>query len=392
MHIATILEQIAQLATVWASERADRQQRTTADPADYDQLRTLGVPLLAVPVEFGGTWESLAQSARPICTMLRTLAQGDPSITLSSAMHQGVLGSWRIPSVPEPYNAAWQRQRHEVFQTVVDGAWWGTIVSEPGSGGDASQTRSQCVPEAPGSLTYRMSGHKHFGSGSGLTSFMTTRAIAEGETTPDLFFLEVRHHPWDGSTGMRLVAPWRGHGMRSTNSHAFAFQHFPATRVAWPGHQAELMAATSGLGGMAFSSVIAGVVDTAMDYTRQWLRDQRRQGSSLRAYQQIEWTMAEQEAFLMDRAWEGTLQVLDQGKLNRRTILMTKECIARLSESVLTRLCKLTGGTAYTWDCPLGAWLHDVQALGYLRPPWALAFDNLPTMGWQEDERGGRSH
>jgi len=94
----------------------------------------------------------------------------------------------------------------------------------------------------------------------------------------------------------------------------------------------------------------------------------------------------------MDRAWEGTLQVLDQGKLNRRTILMTKECIARLSESVLTRLCKLTGGTAYTWDCPLGAWLHDVQALGYLRPPWALAFDNLLTMGWQEDERGGRSH
>jgi hypothetical protein len=42
----------------------------------------LGVPLMAVPVEFGGTWDSLAQSARPICTMLRRLAQGDPSITL----------------------------------------------------------------------------------------------------------------------------------------------------------------------------------------------------------------------------------------------------------------------------------------------------------------------
>ena len=97
--------------------------------------------------------------------------------------------------------------------------------------------------------------------------------------------------------------------------------------------------------------------------------------------------MAEQEAFLIDRAWEGTLQSLDQGKLNRRMILMTKECIARLSESVLSRLCKLTGGTAYTWYCPLGAWLQDVQALGYLRPPWALAFDNLFTMGWQEDER-----
>ncbi len=109
--------------------------------------------------------------------------------------------------MPEPFNEAWQKQRKEVFQTVVDGAWWGTIVSEPGSGGDAGLTQSRCVPEAPGSLKHRISGQKHFGSGSGLTSFMTTRAVPEGETTPDLFFLEVRNQPWDGSTGMRLSAP-----------------------------------------------------------------------------------------------------------------------------------------------------------------------------------------
>lgn len=384
MTVESILEQIPKLAKEWASQRADRQTRTKADPADYEQLRKLGVPLMSVPVEFGGTWESIEQFARPFCMLLRTLAQGDPSITLASAMHQGVLASWRIPSVPEPHNEAWQKQRREVFQTVLDGAWWGTIVSEPGSGGDTGQTRSLCVPEASDSLEYRMSGQKHFGSASGLTSFMTTRAVPQGETTPDLFFLEVRNQPWDGSTGMRLSAEWRGHGMMSTNSHAFEFKDFPATRVAWPGHQSEIMAASSGLGGMSWCSVIAGIVDAAMDYTRQRLRETRRQGNSLRSFQQVEWTMAEQEAFLIDRAWEGTLQMMDRGIVDRRTILMTKESIARLSESVLSRLCKLTGGTAYTWYCPLGAWLQDVQALGYLRPPWALAFDNLYNMGWQE--------
>jgi len=384
MSIASILENAPKLAMEWAAEREDRQTRTDADPADYEQLRKLGIPLMGVPVEFGGTWESLAQSARPLCTMLRTLAAGDPSITLSSAMHQGVLGSWRIPTVPEPFNDAWQKQRKEVFQTVVDGAWWGTIVSEPGSGGDTGLTRSRCVPEAPGSLKYRISGQKHFGSGSGLTSFMTTRALAEGETTPDLFFLEVRNQPWDGSTGMRLSAPWRGHGMMSTNSHAFEFKDYPATRVAWPGHQAELMAANSGLGGMSFTSVITGVVDAAMSYTRQRLKESRSQGSALRAFVQVEWTMAEQEAFLIDRAWEGTLQMLDQGLIDRRIILMTKESVAQLSESVLSRLCKLSGGTAYTWYSPLGAWSDDVRALGYLRPPWALAFDNLYNMGLQD--------
>ncbi|MCH7620370.1 MAG: acyl-CoA/acyl-ACP dehydrogenase [Chloroflexi bacterium] len=384
MSIASILENAPKLAREWAAEREDRQTRTEADPADYQRLQDLGIPLMAVPVEFGGTWENLAQSARPLCTMLRTLAAGDPSITLSSAMHQGVLGSWRIPTVPEPFNDAWQKQRKEVFQTVVDGAWWGTIVSEPGSGGDTGLTQSRCVPEAPGSLKYRISGQKHFGSGSGLTSFMTTRALAEGETTPDLFFLEVRNQPWDGSTGMRLSAPWRGHGMMSTNSHAFEFKDFPATRVAWPGHQAELMAANSGLGGMSFTSCIIGVVDAAMDYTRQRLKEGMSQGSALRAFVQVEWTMAEQEAFLIDQAWEGTLRSLEQGVIDRRIILMTKECVARLSESVLSRLCKLSGGTAYTWYSPLGAWFEDVRALGYLRPPWALAYDNLFNMGWQD--------
>ncbi len=109
--VETILEAIPKLAKEWASQREDRQQRTEADPADYDQLRKLGVHLMSVPVEFGGTWENLSQFARPVCTMLRTLAQGDPSITLASAMHQGVLGSWRVPTVPEPYNDAWQKLR-----------------------------------------------------------------------------------------------------------------------------------------------------------------------------------------------------------------------------------------------------------------------------------------
>lgn len=383
MTVETILEKAPKLAREFAAERAERQRRTKADPVDFQRLRELGIPLMAVPVEFGGTWESLAQSARPICTMLRTLAQGDPSVTLASAMHHLVLSSWRIPSVPQPYTEVWARQRREVFQTVLDGAWWGTIVSEPGSGGDTGQTRAVAHPEGSSKLKYRLTGQKHFGSGSGVTSFMTTRAIPAGENAPELFYLEVRDAPWDGSTGMKLVAEWRGHGMMSTNSHAFEFRDFLATRVAWPGHQKELMEANGGLGGVAFTSVIVGVVDAAMAYSRQRLKGSKSQESGLRAFQQVEWTLAEQEAWLIDQAWEGVMRSFDQGKQTRRGVLLAKESIARLAESVLNRLCKLAGGSAYTWYSPLGAWFEDVRALGYLRPPWALAFDQLFEMSWQ---------
>ena len=197
--IASILEQAPTVAAEWAEERADRQQRTKADPADYARLAEIGVPLMAVPTDLGGTWETIEQSARPICSMLRKLAVGDPSITLASAMHHLVLASWRLPTVPEPFTAGWIKQRNSVFDSVHSGCWWGTIVSEPGSGGDTSRTASVCEPDGESDFGYRISGQKHFGSGSGLTSFMTTRALAAGETTPDLFFMEVRNHPWDGS-------------------------------------------------------------------------------------------------------------------------------------------------------------------------------------------------
>jgi alkylation response protein AidB-like acyl-CoA dehydrogenase len=384
MKVEQILEKLPTVVAEWSEQRSERQQRTKADPADYQQLREIGIPLLAVPVEFGGTWENLAKSARTIGTMLRTLAQGDPSITLASSMHQGVLASWRVPAVPEPYNGAWQIQRREVFSTVTEGAWWGTIVSEPGSGGDTGKTQSLCIQDTTNPSSYLLSGQKHFGSGSGLTSFMTTRAIPNGESEPDLFFMEVRDQPWDGSTGIRLAAEWRGHGMSSTNSHAFEFTNFPATRIAWPGHQTELMAGNGSLGGMSFTSVIVGVVDAAMAYTKTWLKTNLANGSSLRAFQQVEWTMAEQEYWLIEQAWESGMRSFDSNTLERRTVLLAKENVARLASSVLDRLCKLSGGTAYTKYSPLGTWLQDVRALGYLRPPWALAFDTMFNMSLED--------
>ena len=51
--------------------------------------------------------------------------------------------------------------------------------------------------------------------------------------------------------------------------------------------------------------------------------------------------------------------------------------IALLAESILTRLCRIAGGGAYARHSPLGFWFEDVRALGFLRPPWALAADAL---------------
>ena len=50
---------------------------------------------------------------------------------------------------------------------------------------------------------------------------------------------------------------------------------------------------------------------------------------------------------------------------------------AQLAESCRGRLCKVLGGGTFSRRSPFGHWFEDVRALGFLRPPWGLAFDAL---------------
>ena len=75
---------------------------------------------------------------------------------------------------------------------------------------------------------------------------MITVAVPEGETAPDMFVLDLREAEWDGSSGVTLTAPWDGHGMAATQSHAFSFEEFPVTRMAWPGQFSRLAEAAGG--------------------------------------------------------------------------------------------------------------------------------------------------
>lgn len=378
MNARTILDNVGELAAQFAAARSARQRRRTLDAADFARLGEAGFLLTGVPVDQGGIWESVARSTRPICGMLRTLAHGDSSVALVAAMHPAVLGFWlATPEAPAPYQQAWDAQRRHVCQTACEGAWWGTITSEPGSGGDVAQTRAVARPGPNGA--YRLSGQKHFGSGSGITSYMLTSAVPAGEPEPDWFFLDVRGAPWDGSTGMRLVAEWDGHGMIATQSHAFAFTDFPAIRFAWPSHARAIQEAAGSAIGCCFTAVIVGIVETAVDAARQQLARRR---DALRPYEQVEWARADLEAWLVQQAFEGMLRAVEERGHAPGAVVRGKTAVAELAESALTRLGKVLGGGTYARHAPFGFWAQDVRALGFLRPPWGLAYDRLLDTSW----------
>jgi alkylation response protein AidB-like acyl-CoA dehydrogenase len=383
---APYVEAVRELAQAFASERHERQRRRHLDPADFDRLRETGFGRSAVPRARGGSFESVERSTRPICDALRALAGGDASVALVAAMHPAVLfsGRWLVAEEVEvPDAAAWRAQCDEVFATVLAGHWWGTITSEPGSAGDLLRTRAAAIPDTT-SGGYRLTGQKHFGSGSGVTSFMITTALPQGEDVPDWFVLDLRGQPWDGTTSVTLTAEWDGHGMSATQSHAFSFDGFPATRCANVGGLRRALegvdASNPGFVPCLFTAVVVGIVQTAVAAGRAKLAPRR---GGLGAYELATWTDVLQGAWLIDQAYEGMLR--DTEARRGQQALRAKTAIAELAEALMTRLCRLMGGGTYARHSPFGFWFEDVRALGFLRPPWATAYASLDELAWAEE-------
>src|SRR4051794_14222233 len=373
-----VQKNVAEIADEWRGERGERQARRHLERADFDRLRSAGFLEMIVPEQMGGGWRDQTASTRPICNMLRTLAGADPSVALVASMHPAVVGFWLTH--PDEAAPAWQAQREAVFAGALEGNQWGTITSEPGSGGDITRTKARAEADpTPGALpgdNYRVTGDKHFGSGSGVTSFMMTTAVATGEDAPMVFAIDVRARPWDGSAGMRLVAEWDGVGMAATQSHAMRLEGCPATRMAWNGPLEEITLEAAPLVSSLFTAVVIGVLDEAVRTARQQLAPK---AETLRPYEQVEWSRAELEHWLASQAFDGALRAVENGDPAHAlyAALRAKQGVAELAETCLARIARVIGGGTFSRRSPFASWGEDVRALGFLRPPWGLAYDSL---------------
>lgn len=362
----------------WRAERKERQGRRHLDRADFDALREAGILKLIVPESAGGTWQSPELSTRTLCEAYRAIASADPSVALVSSMHPAVIGFWLFS--PDPSQADWEEQRQAVFASAMAGDQWGTITSEPGSGGDIKRTRAVARPvDDPAFMSGRafsVTGDKHFGSGFGITDRMMTTAIPDGESDPTIFVLDVRDRPWDGSAGIELIAEWDGMGMAATQSHAMRLDGAPAVRLAWNGELDPITLAAAPFISTLFTAVILGVLDEAIGVARDQVRGKADQ---LRAYEQVEWSRAEQDHWVAVQAYEGALRSVEAGDATKafHASLRAKQAVADLAEHTMRRLTRVLGGGTFSQRSPYAHWFEDVRALGFLRPPWGLAYDGL---------------
>lgn len=373
---------IDEIAKRWEGQRSERQARRHLEQDDFDELRDAGLLKLIVPSDEGGAWEGVEASVRPICEIYRRLAGADPSVALVSAMHPAVLAYWM--TARDASQPAWEEQRRAVCASALAGEQWGTITSEPGSGGDISKTRSVAKPaEGDGFLPGRactVSGDKHFGSGSGITDRMITTALPEGGSEPMFYVLDVRDRPWDGTAGLQLIAEWDGMGMAATQSHAMRLEDTPAVEAAWEGSLDTITQIAGPFIATLFTSVVLGVLDEAVALARTQVT---KKADQLRPYEQVEWTRAEADHWLAVQAYEGALRAVESGgdqaalHASLHAALRAKHSVAELAEATLVRLPRVLGGGTFSQRSPFSHWHEDVRALGFLRPPWGLSSDLL---------------
>lgn len=370
-HAAEVIERLEEIAESFKGNVIERQKRRALDPSDFEKIKEAGFLLTGVPADQGGLWSGPAGSARDYSSMVRAIAHGDPSVALVASMHPAVTAFFLgIESVSDA-TEAWVEQRQWVIDTAKT-KWWGTVTSEPGSGGDILKTKSTAIPAGE---RYRLSGDKHFGSGSGLADYMITTARVQGSDLPELFYMKYKDEPWDGSTGCQMLVEWDGIGMSSTQSHAFRFSDFPATKAVSTEVLTSVAKITSQVSNMLFTGVVLGVADNAMAFAKSKLDGKT---DSMRAFEKTEWVRCQNELWLAEQAYEGALKAIESKAEDAHIAgLRCKITCAELIDSALSRMSKVVGGASFSKAMPLAQWTQDVKALVFLRPPLPLAYDQL---------------
>ncbi len=373
----SVPDSIRSIVDTWIPQLIERQARRHLEQADFDALREAGFLRMVVPEEMGGLWRDVSSSSRVVCEVLRTLATADPAVALVAAMHPSVVAFWVLN--PDPSQPEWEEQRQAVFASAMAGEQWGTITSEPGSGGDIARTRASATASDRGGCiaggSYAITGDKHFGSGSGVAHRMITTAIPVGEDAPTIFVLDTTDRRWDGSGGFTLISEWDGVGMAATQSHAMRLDHAPGVRLAHSGTLRDVAGPAGAFVAVTFIAVIIGLLDEAMIVAKQQLRPKM---AEMRAYEQVEWTRAVNDHWLAVQAYEGALRAIETGEPTALlAALCAKQAVAELAEATLARLARVIGGGTFSRRNPFAHWYEDVRALGFLRPPWGLAYDNM---------------
>lgn len=329
---------------------------------ELHRARIVAAPL---PAEMGGR----GATCREATSAVELVARASPSTALVLAMPLGLAGIFAGgPDIaPEQFRAQWREQVDIVSAHYRARKLYAACNSEKGAGGSLLSIKT--VAGRGGDGRMYLTGEKILASsGRYADYFFSTGRVdptqVEGAGAVEIFLVA------SNAPGTEILSDWDGFGMRATESQTVRYVDAPAeAMMGFPGFIEAVrplqywfcLFAAIPLGCAAAMLEALGNPSPQSPALRLRLSDAQMRVEALRAY-------------LLDAAdqWRPGAPAAYQA-----LVLRTKTYVSQEATKLCAELFALSGGRHYTRSGTLARLLADSFAGTALRPPLALALDQL---------------
>ena len=345
-------------------------ERERAEPEVYPAasigaLYDAGVIAAPFRPEHGGRSAALPEMVAAV----EAIATASPSCALIACMPLGLAGIYGLgPDIaPEAHRARFVEQLERVSSDYRLGRIYAACNSEKGAGGSLAATKTVARGSADGSFT--VSGEKILASSGrhASTFFSTAKVTSEdlpGAGVVEFFFIDVN------TPGTEILDDWDGFGMRPTESHTVRYSEARARELmgfpnfidrVQPLQYFFCLFAAVPLGCARAVLRAMGTPAPQSPALRLRLSDAVMRYEAMRAY-------------LLETA--GAFRPAAGPEFAAR-VLRTKTYVSQEATKLCAELFALGGGRHYRRNNSVARTLADAFAGTALRPPLALALENL---------------
>ena len=345
-------------------------ERDESDSESYPKasvraLYEAGVISAPFPAALGGANWRLTDSVSAI----EALAAASPSTALIVSMPLGLAGVYGLGAeiAPHAYRAAWSAQIDQVASEYRQGLVYAACNSEKGAGGSLDATKAVATRDEDG--RFQITGEKILASsGHHADVFFSTAKVSQadlpGAGIVEFFLVPV------GAPGVDVLQDWDGFGMRSTDSQTVRYVNAAARDLmgfpdfisrTQPLQYWFCLFAAIPLGCARAMLTVLGTPTPSSPALRMRLSDATMRYEAMRAY------LLETAAGFRAAA----------GPQYAARVLRAKTYVTQEATKLCAELYALGGGRNYRRTSRAARTLADSFAGTSLRPPLALALDNL---------------
>ncbi len=355
----------ARLAPALAEREVEHDRDAVFPSRNVDDLREAGLLALTVPLHAGGFGADLKKAL----DTLRILAQASPSTALMLAMHTSILANYLLEpaDLPEAERPHFEQQREWAWSEAIAGRIFGVANSEPGAAGDLNQSKAR-VTTSGGKQT--LSGLKSFSSFGLHADYYMAAARDESESIEYYLVKNDRD-------SVEVSKTWDATGMRSSESVELRFTDAAVLGVL--GYRGMVSGRNNRhWSTLSFTAIFLGIAESLSCDIVSRATGALQQSEAVAFHL----TVQASRAFLA-AAVDGAHLSAEKSYL-----ALVRDCKTFVTHTLAKQAGSLYAsqtGSAYQFSSPISRKFRDLLAGPALRPPVAIAFEEI----WKEIRGGG---